>query len=222
MRSIQSYFTRITNVNSISSYSSNETCVVMDDNGDMTTKEVGLESCKPFKVPCKTPFEPFIEKFVADLEIRCSGDVKIRRNINRIRTQVKKAANAHNSNNVQKTSTRPLVEPATSKPGTLGSRQALNAPTQRSRKNKTQFNQNPLNPLESRLNNLSPPADLIDTKNFVEDSFLVFLPEFCQRAGIATIPSDPQDVCKKFNLLLPMLDPELLKDATDQFNLNGD
>lgn len=43
--------------------------------------------------------------------------------------------------------------------------------------------------------------DLIDTKNFVDEAMIVFLPEMCQRLGIDLV-EDPMDLCTKFNLII--------------------
>lgn len=43
----------------------------------------------------------------------------------------------------------------------------------------------------------------IDTKDYVDDTMVCFLPEFCQRIGMKQIPRDPMDLCKKFTLIIP-------------------
>lgn len=43
----------------------------------------------------------------------------------------------------------------------------------------------------------------VDTKHFVDESMVCSLQEFCERAGIKQIPSDPMELCNPFTLLIP-------------------
>jgi len=112
-----------------------------------------------------------------------------------------------NNNHVtirKKTTAKRKLKPAydaNAKPGTLGSRQALNAP----RSNRTRNGAKRQLPNED-MEAADSTMDLIDTKSMVEDTFLYSKVKFGQRANIISMPSDPEQLCQKFSIIIPDLE----------------
>ena len=52
-------------------------------------------------------------------------------------------------------------------------------------------------------NDILHDTEFIDTNDYVDDSMVVFLPEFCDRFGIDPVPGDPTELCKNFSLVVP-------------------
>jgi len=48
-----------------------------------------------------------------------------------------------------------------------------------------------------------PDKNHLNTGDYVDETMICFLPEFCERAGIKEIPRDPIDLCMSFSLLIP-------------------
>lgn len=78
-----------------------------------------------------------------------------------------------------------------SKPGTLTSKQTLFT---RSRDTRSQT--------KSKYEIDQATLDKLDTKNMVDDTLVIYLPEFCRRAKIYEPPKDAQLLCKPFSINL--------------------
>lgn len=105
-------------------------------------------------------------------------------------------------------------EEAGAKPGTVGSRQTVRV-SQRAKREQQQQVLNQRQPNIFGGLKINPAQDLIDTKNFVEDTMIMFLPELCKRAGIDPPPKDPLDLCLKFDLIVPDVDLETEPEIID-------
>lgn len=94
------------------------------------------------------------------------------------------------------------------------------APTNHTTRTKRTNESHPNKNNSSRLKQVKFACDplIIDTREFIDDSFVCFLPEFCQRANIQPPPSDPLELCKKFKIVLP--DCEIYK-HDDEYDLEN-
>lgn len=187
------------------------------------------QNLKPFRIPCKLPYDELIKKYSDELEIRCVDKEDLQNNNNNDINDNDPTSNDNNTNtsgepqfkvpllrrtragaklNNTKCQTtksvkrkgRPDDEPEPTE--ALDAIQPPSNPQPPHQKRSKRKQEALANGYSNNLN-ISQILDVIDTEGFVDETMVSFTPEFCQRAAIQPIPNDPVELCKKFTLIVP-------------------